>query len=118
LPQGYAISRATLPPAASATAGCCWLKNFYRSRCPSESAPYNSWVLPAFVTEIALESGELRFWSEHFRDRVEGLINMAAWLQKIGDSDGLETMLADYLNELPEENAALLNFLFYQEKPK
>jgi len=72
-------------------------------------------VLPAFVTEIALESGELRFWSEHFRDRVEGLIDMAAWLQKIGGSDGLETMLADYLNELPEENAALLNFLFYQK---
>lgn len=77
--------------------------------------PLQFMVLPAFVTEIALESGELRFWSEHFRDRVEGLINMAAWLQKIGGSDGLETMLADYLNELPEENAALLNFLFYQK---
>jgi len=26
--SGLRDSRATLPPAASATAGCCWLKNF------------------------------------------------------------------------------------------
>lgn len=77
--------------------------------------PLQFLVLPTFATEIALESTELRNWSMHFRDRVSGLVNTTAWLKKIGGSDGLETDLADYLDELPEENAALLNFLFYQK---
>lgn len=77
--------------------------------------PLQFMVLPAFLTETALESAELRFWSEHFHDRVGGLVNTAAWLQKIGGTDGLETKLTDYLDELPEENVALLNFFFYQK---
>lgn len=77
--------------------------------------PLRFMVLPAFLTEIALESADLRFWSRHFRDRVDGMLNTAAWLQKIGGTGGLETELTDYLDELPEENVALLNFLFYQK---
>jgi CRISPR-associated protein Csh1 len=77
--------------------------------------PLRFMVLPAFLTEVALESADLKFWSRHYRDRVDGMLNMAAWLQKIGGTGGLETELTDYLDELPEENVALLNFLFYQK---
>lgn len=77
--------------------------------------PLRFMVLPSFLTEVPLQSADLRFWSEHFRDRVDGMLDMAAWLQKIGGTGGLEADLAGYLDELPEENMALLNFLFYQK---
>lgn len=77
--------------------------------------PLRFMVLPAFPTEITLESKELRYWSEHFRGRVGGLVNTTAWLQNIGGADGLETQLLDYLEEQPEENIALLSFLFYRK---
>lgn len=77
--------------------------------------PLQFMVLPAFLTNIELESEDLKFWAERLRDRVDGLVNTTAWLQKIGGTGGLETELHDYLDEQPEDNIALLNFLFYQK---
>ncbi|NLI69882.1 MAG: TIGR02556 family CRISPR-associated protein [Firmicutes bacterium] len=77
--------------------------------------PLQFMVVPAFLTGVAPESTDIRSWSELFLDRVNGLVDTTAWLDKIGGSDGLETRLADYLDDLPGEDIALLNFLFYQK---
>ncbi|MBE3588404.1 MAG: TIGR02556 family CRISPR-associated protein [Thermoanaerobacteraceae bacterium] len=72
-------------------------------------------VLPAFLIEPDMGREELEAWAERLRGRVDTLSSVSGWLEKIAGRGGLETELADFLEEQPQDNLALLNFLFYQK---
>lgn len=95
--------------------GLLLAEKFLPQQMSLRAGPLQFMVLPAFLTDTDLESKDLRTWAEILRDQVGGLVNINAWLQTIGGGSGLETELLDHLEELPEENIALLNFLFYQK---
>ena len=95
--------------------GLLLAEKFLPQRMSFRVGPLQFMVLPSFATAVDLESSELRFWSKHFRSRISGLVNTTAWIKNIGGTEGLETDIADYLEELPEENTALLHFLFCQK---
>ncbi len=67
-------------------------------------------VLPAFLRDLVLTRDDLEFWAERLRRRVGPLADYWGWLES---TRALEEELEGMLDELPEENAALLNFLFY-----
>ncbi|WP_152947877.1 TIGR02556 family CRISPR-associated protein [Desulfofundulus thermobenzoicus] len=75
----------------------------------------NFLVLPAFLIEPDMGREDLEAWAERLRARVGTLSSAAGWLEKIAGRGGLETELADFLEEQPQDNLALLNFLFYQK---
>ena len=71
-------------------------------------------VLPHFLHDPRLRRGDLISWAGSLKNRVSAYADFAGWLGGLGDRQrGLEAELADLLEELPHENAALLNFLFY-----
>ena len=94
--------------------GLLLAEKFLRQQMSFRVDPLRFMVLPTFVVETTLESIDLKTWADLLKDRVKGLIDTTAWLRNIAGTGGLETELADHLDELPEENLALLNFLFYR----
>ncbi len=77
----------------------------------------NFLLLPAFLIPPETESlkQELPFLIQKLSSRVQTLTSVATWLEEISGRRGIEEELQDYLEELPGENQALLNFLFYQK---
>ncbi|WP_084062132.1 TIGR02556 family CRISPR-associated protein [Desulfofundulus thermosubterraneus] len=71
-------------------------------------------VLPVFLIEPDMGREDLEAWAGRLRARVGTLSSAAVWLEKIAGRGGLETELAYFLEEQPQDNLALLNFLFYQ----
>lgn len=75
-------------------------------------------VVPFFLLSPPEEMvrRELPRWVEKLRLRVSGLVSIGSWLEHMaGGKESLERGLEDLLEELPGENQALLNFLFYQK---
>lgn len=70
-------------------------------------------VLPAFLREPDLSRTDLEFWVEKLKTRVEALSNTSGWIESLAGLKGLDDELQDLLEDMPYENAALLNFLFY-----
>ncbi|HHY39322.1 MAG TPA: TIGR02556 family CRISPR-associated protein [Clostridia bacterium] len=77
--------------------------------------PLDFLVLPAFLREPVLSREDLMAWAEKLRARVGALASVSSWLDSLAGKKGLEEELADFLEELPYENVALLNFLFYRK---
>lgn len=72
-------------------------------------------VLPAFLQEPDLSRVDLAAWAERLKTRVGAFADFSAWVESIAGCRGLEDELADFLEELPHEDVALLNFLFYRK---
>ncbi|MEW5762654.1 MAG: type I-B CRISPR-associated protein Cas8b/Csh1 [Bacillota bacterium] len=72
-------------------------------------------VLPAFLRDPALSRADLEAWAERLKARIGAFANISRWLESLAGERGLEAELADFLDELPYENVALLNFLFYRK---
>lgn len=72
-------------------------------------------VLPAFLREPGLSRTDLAAWTERLKTRVGAFADFSGWMESIAGRRGLEAELQDLLEEMPYENAALLNFLFYQK---
>lgn len=72
-------------------------------------------VLPAFLRDPALSREDLKAWTEKLAARVGAFANVSRWLESLAGERGLEAELADFLEDLPHEDVALLNFLFYRK---
>jgi len=70
-------------------------------------------VLPAFLREPDLSRADLAAWAERLKIRIGAFADFSGWMESIAGRRGLEAELQDLLEEMPYENAALLNFLFY-----
>ncbi len=71
-------------------------------------------VLPHFLHDPRLGRSDLLSWAGSLKNRVSAYADFTGWLEGLGDRQrGIEAELADLLEELPHESAALLNFLFY-----
>lgn len=72
-------------------------------------------VLPAFLRDPGLARADLEAWAERLKARVGAFANISQWLESLAGDRGLEAELALFLEELPHEDVALLNFLFYRK---
>ncbi|MGQ9531503.1 MAG: TIGR02556 family CRISPR-associated protein [Desulfotomaculales bacterium] len=90
-------------------------ERYARQRLNVRVGPLNFLVLPAFLAPVDLERRDAEGWAARLHTRVSALADTAGWLESIGGDRGLEAELADLVDELPHENVALLNFLFYQK---
>ncbi len=70
-------------------------------------------VLPAFLWEIDFSRTDLEFWAEKLKARVKAITNTSGWNESLAGLKRLDDELQDLLEDLPYDNAALLNFLFY-----
>lgn len=72
-------------------------------------------VLPAFLREPELSRADLEFWTERFKTRVEAMTDISGWQKSLTGLKQIDDELPYLLEEMPHENVALLNFLFYQK---
>jgi CRISPR-associated protein Csh1 len=72
-------------------------------------------VLPAFLRDPGLGRKDLETWAAKLKARVGAFANLTQWLEALGGDKGLEEELQVFLEDLPHEEVALLNFLFYRK---
>lgn len=72
-------------------------------------------VLPAFLRDPGLARSDLEAWAARLKARVGAFANVSQWVESLAGRRGLEEELQDFLSELPYEDVALLNFLFYRK---
>ncbi|MGB9887674.1 MAG: TM1802 family CRISPR-associated protein, partial [Moorellales bacterium] len=72
-------------------------------------------VLPAFLQQPAFGRADLENWAAKLKGRVGALANVSQWLEGLAGKGSLEEELLNFLEELPYEEVALLNFLFYRK---
>ncbi len=77
--------------------------------------PVRFLVLPAFLIEPEICRADLEIWASKLKSRVGAVSRLSGWLESLGGRDSLENELEDFLEEIPYDNLALLNFLFYQK---
>jgi CRISPR-associated protein Csh1 len=90
-------------------------EKYARQHLGLRAGPVNFLVLPSFLIEPEISRADLEAWAAKLRARVGALSSLAGWLESLGGRGGLENELEDFLEELPYDNLALLNFLFYQK---
>ncbi|SHF40457.1 CRISPR-associated protein Csh1 [Desulfofundulus australicus DSM 11792] len=90
-------------------------EKYARQHLNLRAGPVNFLVLPSFLIEQEIGREELEGWAAKLQARVGALSSLSGWLESIGGRGGLEKELEDFLLELPYDNLALLNFLFYQK---
>jgi len=74
----------------------------------------NFLVLPAFLGETVLERADLELLVAEFKRRVGALADFTGWRQSLAGLENLNRELDNLLDELPHQDAVLLNFLFYE----
>lgn len=92
-------------------------EKYARQHLGLRAGPVNFLVLPSFLIEPEIRRADLEAWAAKLRARVGALSSLSGWLESLGGRGGLENELEDFLEEqeLPCDNLALLNFLFYQK---
>ena len=72
-------------------------------------------VLPAFLREPDLSRRDLEDWAERLKTRVGALTDISGWIRTLTGLERFEDELKELLEDVPYENIALLNFVFYQK---
>ncbi|MEW6448145.1 MAG: TIGR02556 family CRISPR-associated protein [Bacillota bacterium] len=95
--------------------GLLLAEKYVRHHLNLSAGPLSFLVLPAFLREPGLARADLEAWADRLMARVGALANVSRWIEGLAGHRGLEEELRDLIEEIPYENVALLNFLFYRK---